>query len=58
MAPRRGPQVIGWQNEMLDTAQLLHRARRGCWAYPGYAIYGADARDNKTVSSATRREVI
>jgi hypothetical protein len=40
---------------MLDTAQLLHRARRGCWAYPGYAIYGADAHDNKTLNE-TRTE--
>jgi hypothetical protein len=49
------PKVVGWQNEMLDTAQLLHRARRGCWAYPGYAIYGADAHDNKTLNE-TRTE--
>ena len=44
------PKVVGWQNEMLDTAALLHRARRGCWAYPGYIIYGADAANNKTVN--------
>ena len=42
--------AVGWQNEMLDTAQLLHRARRGCWAYPGYAIYGADAANNRTIN--------
>lgn len=41
------PKVVGWQREMLDTAQLLHRARRGCWAYPGYAIYGASATNNR-----------
>ena len=29
------PKVVGWQREMLDTAQLLPHARRGCWAYPG-----------------------
>jgi|EP01047_Picozoa_sp_COSAG01_P058496 hypothetical protein len=45
------PKVVGWQREMLDTANLLHRARRGCWAYPGYAIYGSDV-GNSSVRDA------
>ncbi len=43
--------TVGWQREMLDTAQLLHRARRGCWAYPGYAIFGASTSNNRTFTS-------
>jgi hypothetical protein len=35
------PKVVGWPREMMDTAHLLHHAYRGCWAYPGYAIYEA-----------------
>lgn len=45
------PKSIGWQREMIDTAQLLHLARRGCWAYPGYIIYGADAGNSSLVDA-------
>ena len=33
------PDTAGWQQEMMSTAQKLHMARRGCWAYPGYVIW-------------------
>ena len=29
----------GWQKEMASTIPKLKLARRGCWAYPGYAIW-------------------
>ena len=38
---------------MLDTAQLLHRARQGCWAYPGYTIFGADANNGSLIEART-----
>ena len=41
------------QREMMDTAQLLHRARRGCWAYPGYVIFGADADNHSLLDART-----
>ena len=39
------PDTAGWQNEMLSTAAKLSLARRGCWAYPGYAIWNGPAQN-------------